>query len=109
MTVAENLKALRKKRKISQEQLEARSGVSQSGISSIERGERIPTIDTLQMLAKGLRVPVTELIEGSEKAAANEGDGIKQEIANLLLGLSDEELQHMREYAEFLVSRRGKQ
>lgn len=108
MSAADKVKELRTKRRLSQIELSNRSGVSQSTISSLERGEKSPSEATLILLAKALRVPVSELLEDNKKSAANEG-GIKQEIANLLLVLSDEELQHMREYAEFLVSRRGKQ
>lgn len=109
MSVADNIRNLRKKRGISQEGLAARSGVSQSAISAIEKGDRSPSETTIVLLAEALRVSVAELFGEKEKTAASDGDGIKGEIANLLLGLSDDELHHMREYAEFLKSRRGKQ
>lgn len=110
MSVADKIKALRKQKNISQEKLERRSGVSQSSISAIERGERTPTIDTLVMIAKGLCVPVSELIEGQkEKPAASDGDGLKQEIAILLDYLPQEELSQLRDYATWLLSRRETQ
>lgn len=108
MSVAENILKYRKARKMSQEALAARSGVSQSAISAIEKGDRAPSETTIVLLAEALRVPVSELFGENEKAAASDGDGLKAEISNLLLGLSDEELHHMLEYAEFLKSRRGK-
>lgn len=110
MPVGEKIKALRKQKNISQEKLERRSGVSQSSISAIERGERVPTIDTLTMIAKGLCVPVSELIEkeGQEKPDAENGDGLKQEIAILLDHLPQEELSQLRDYATWLLSRREK-
>jgi transcriptional regulator with XRE-family HTH domain len=106
--VSETLKKIRTEKKISQEQLEIRSGISQSGISAIERGERIPTIETLEMLAKGLRVPVTDLIGEEKKPAASEGDRLKQEISILLDELPQEDLSQLREFATFLISRREK-
>lgn len=108
MSVANNIRRIRKKRGFSQEGLAARSGVSQSAISAIEKGDRSPSETTIVLLAEALRVPVAELFEEKENTAASEGDGIKEEISNLLLGLSEDELQHMREYVEFLKSRRGK-
>lgn len=108
MSSAEKVKEIRLKRNYSQNELSNRSGVSQSTISSLERGEKSPSESTLVLLAKALRVPVSELLEDNKKTAASDGDGLKAEISNLLLGLSDEELHHMLEYAEFLKSRRGK-
>lgn len=109
MNFAENMKKRRKKLKLSQIALSVNSGVPQSTVSAVERGDRVPTADTMFQIAKGLHCSVDDLIYGEkEEAAASNGDGIKEEITNLLLGLSEDELQHMREYAEFLKSRRGK-
>jgi transcriptional regulator with XRE-family HTH domain len=65
--VAENLKAQRTKKKLSQETLAAKAGLSVSYISMLERGERTPPLDTLELLAKALGVTPTQLLV---KAAA---------------------------------------
>lgn len=109
MPVSETLKKIRKAKKISQDQLAARSGISQSGISAIEKGKRIPTIETIEMLAKGLRVPVSDLIlEETKKPVANEGDRLKNEISILLDELPQEDLSQLRDFAAYLISRREK-
>lgn len=102
------IKELRKLRGFSQETLAKKSNISQQAISKIESGKSSPTEVVISMLAEALRVPVSELFGENGKAAASDGDGLKAEISNLLLSLSDEELHHMLEYAEFLKSRRGK-
>lgn len=58
------LRRLRMRRKLSQNELAKRSGVSQSYISLLEAGGRgfRPGVDVLQRLARGLGVPVTELL-----------------------------------------------
>ncbi len=65
--VAENLKAQRTRKKLSQEALAAKAGLSVSYISMLERGERTPPLDTLEQLAKALGVTPTQLLV---KAAA---------------------------------------
>ena len=45
--------------------LAARSGVSPSMISDIERGTKSPTISTLALLSTALDTPITELLEDS--------------------------------------------
>lgn len=107
MSVSENLKALRKKRRVSQEQLEIRSGVSQSAISAIERGERIPTIETLNMLAKGLRVPVEELIsDGQNEKPAVDIGGLDEQLIEMLVNLPDRDVQRVKDFVSGLKAAR---
>lgn len=107
MTVAENLKAIRKKRRLSQEQLEIRSGVSQSGISAIERGERVPTIDTLKLLAQGLCVPLDELLtEEMKEKPANDVSGLDEQLIEMLVNLPDSDVQRVKDFVAGLKASR---
>lgn len=56
-----NLKNLRKKINLTQEQLAERTGLSVDFIGMIERGERAPSFDTLEIFAKVLKIRVFEL------------------------------------------------
>jgi transcriptional regulator with XRE-family HTH domain len=59
---AVNLKSERLRRKLSQESLAAKAGLSVSYISMLERGQRTPPLDTLESLAKALAVAPTSLL-----------------------------------------------
>ena len=109
MSFSENMRKIRIKKKLSQTDLEKRCGVSQSAISAIERGERSPTEETMRMIAKGLRVPLSALLDDAEKPATDAGSGLKDEIIDLLDDLREDEALRMRDYAEWLLSRRGKE
>jgi len=61
--VAENLRALRKGAEVSQEVLARKARVSVSYVSMLERGERTPSLDTLETLAKALRVSPLYLLQ----------------------------------------------
>lgn len=62
--VAKNLKRARLARKLSQESLAAKAGISVSYISMLEREQRSPPLDTLEQLAAALGVkPVALLAE----------------------------------------------
>jgi len=59
---AVNLKSERLRRRLSQEALAHKAGLSVSYISMLERGQRAPPLDTLESLARALAVsPVTLL------------------------------------------------
>ncbi|MBU6419837.1 MAG: helix-turn-helix domain-containing protein [Proteobacteria bacterium] len=64
--VGRNFARLRKARGLTQEEVEARSGVSQQYLSSLERGRRNPTVITLYELARVLDVTVADLVQTDE-------------------------------------------
>ena len=59
---ANNLKNERTRKRLSQEALAAKAGLSVSYISMLERGQRTPPLDTLESLAKALSVAATSLL-----------------------------------------------
>jgi transcriptional regulator with XRE-family HTH domain len=60
----ENLARCRKRAGISQEELSARAGLHRTEIGMLERGARLPQLDTLIKLAGGLEVEPSALVEG---------------------------------------------
>lgn len=63
--VANNLKSIREKKKLSLDKLSELTDVSKSMIGQIERGESNPSIQTLWKIAKGLKISFTALIDQS--------------------------------------------
>jgi transcriptional regulator with XRE-family HTH domain len=61
--LGKNLRAARRLRKLTQEEVASRSGVQQGEISRIERGERDPQVSTLIRLAEALEVAPSRLLE----------------------------------------------
>lgn len=59
-----NLNRCRKRAGLSQEELAVRASLHRTEIGLLERGERLPRIDTAIKLAGALSVPPAELIEG---------------------------------------------
>lgn len=61
--MALRLKQLRKRRKMSQEQLAEKAGVSRSYLARVETARQDPTLSTIEKLAKALRVRPARLLE----------------------------------------------
>ena len=61
--VADNIKRIRKGKKLSMERLAAEAGVSRSMLGQIERGEANPSVAIIGKLAKALKVPADLLLE----------------------------------------------
>jgi transcriptional regulator with XRE-family HTH domain len=60
----QNLRRCRRVADLSQEQLGVRAGLHRTEIGLLERGARIPRIDTLLKLSAALGIAPAELIEG---------------------------------------------
>jgi transcriptional regulator with XRE-family HTH domain len=58
-----HLLAIRKRKKLSYRKIALNCDIDYSDISKIEKGERNPTLLTVVELAKGLGVPLKELME----------------------------------------------
>lgn len=65
-TVAARLRQLRVEQKLSQGVLAKRSGLSVSYVSMLERGLRVPALDTLEALSRGLGVSPLRLLGGGD-------------------------------------------
>ena len=61
--VGENIKRIRKSKKLSMERLAAEAGVSRSMLGQIERGEANPSVGIVGKLALALKVPAEVLLE----------------------------------------------
>ena len=78
--LAAELILLRKRRKLTQRQLSAKSGVQQAEISRIEGGRANPTLDTISLLARSLGAELSlaaapRLRNGAKSAARAPGAG----------------------------------
>lgn len=65
-TISENLKKIRKEKKLSLDAVSEVTGVSKSMLGQIERGESSPTVATLWKIATGLHISFTALMEMPE-------------------------------------------
>ena len=74
--IGRNVFMARRRAGFSQEELGALAGLHRTEIGMVEKGERLPRVDTLLKLAFSLAVPVGELVAGIEwiaPAAASPG------------------------------------
>jgi len=58
MLIGDRLRAIREARKLSQGDIEERSGLKRSYISCVENGHAVPAVETLEKPARALDVPL---------------------------------------------------
>jgi transcriptional regulator with XRE-family HTH domain len=70
MVIGERLKELRERKNFSQGEIEKRTGLLRCYISRVENGHTVPSIETLEKLARALEIPMYQLFYEGEKPPA---------------------------------------
>jgi transcriptional regulator with XRE-family HTH domain len=67
MIIGDRLRALRESKKLSQGDIEKRTGLLRCYISRVENGHTVPAIETLEKMARALEVPLYQLFYDGEE------------------------------------------
>jgi transcriptional regulator with XRE-family HTH domain len=81
MIIGDRLRALREEKKLSQGDIEKRTGLLRCYVSRVENGHTVPAIETLEKMARALEVPLYQLFY----------DGEEPKLPNLPRRKSDED------------------
>jgi transcriptional regulator with XRE-family HTH domain len=81
MIIGDRLRTLREEKKLSQGDIEKRTGLIRCYVSRVENGHTVPAIETIEKFARALEVPMYQLFY--------DGDAPPQ-VPNSLKGKSDE-------------------
>ena len=105
MSFGDNMKKRRKELRITQTELSRISGVPQSTISAVEIGARVPTEETMTMIARGLRCAVGDLLDDglqNKKEPVVSDDRLKTDIIFRIRTLSDPALSRVSDFLDGL-------
>lgn len=69
MVIGDRLRALRESKKLSQGDIEKRTGLLRCYISRVENGHTVPAIETLEKMARALEIPMYQLFYDGEVPA----------------------------------------
>jgi transcriptional regulator with XRE-family HTH domain len=67
MIIGDRLRALREEKKLSQGDIEKRTGLLRCYISRVENGHTVPAIETIEKMARAFEVPMYELFYDGEE------------------------------------------
>jgi len=67
MIIGDRLRALREEKKLSQGDIEKRTGLLRCYISRVENGHTVPAIETLEKMARAFEVPMYQLFYDGEE------------------------------------------
>src|ERR1700704_5071331 len=67
MIIGDQLRAIREEKKLSQGEIEKRTGLLRCYISRVENGHTVPAVETLEKFARALEVPLYQLFYDGEE------------------------------------------
>jgi transcriptional regulator with XRE-family HTH domain len=71
MVIGERLRELRDQKKLSQGDIEKRTGLLRCYVSRVENGHTVPAVETLEKMARALEIPMYKLFyDGDQPAKA---------------------------------------
>ena len=70
MIIGDRLRALREEKKLSQGDIEKRTGLIRCYVSRVENGHTVPALDTIEKFARALEVPLYQLFYEGEQPPA---------------------------------------
>jgi len=70
VVIGDRLREMREEKKLSQGDIEKRTGLLRCYISRVENGHTVPAIETLEKLARALEVPLYQLFYDGEEPPA---------------------------------------
>ena len=66
MVISDRLRAIREQKDLSQGDIESRTGLKRCYVSRVENGHTVPSIETLEKMARALEVPMYQLFYNGE-------------------------------------------
>lgn len=104
--IAVKIRELRKSLKLTQSQFSELVNLSEDSIGKIERGIGVPTLDTLNKIASGLKIPIEDLLSTSRKKPSQKPSGPLNDLIAYLQTRSPEDVRFIHEIAVKILERK---
>ena len=122
MDIGNRLRSVREEKKLSQGDIEQRTGLLRCYLSRVENGHTVPAIETLEKMARALELPLYQLMyDGQEPPVLPPNGGGKRsdewgavgkdarflrKLCQLLAKMSEGDRQLLLSFAENMLKRR---
>lgn len=102
MIIADRLRVLRETKKLSQGDIEKRTGLLRCYISRVENGHTVPAVETLEKMARALEVPLYQLFYDGEKPPELPNLPRRKTSAEIVWGSSGKEARFLNKFRQLL-------
>jgi transcriptional regulator with XRE-family HTH domain len=99
--IGDRLRALREEKKLSQSDIEERTGLLRCYISRVENGHTVPAVETLEKFARALEVPMYQLFYDGEEPPKMK-DLPNRKVDSKLFGASGRDARILAKFRKLL-------
>ena len=103
MIIGERLRVLREEKKLSQGDIEKRTGLLRCYLSRVENGHTVPAIETLEKLAQALDMPLYQLLYEGDQPPRPDVPAAWTESNGNAWGSSGKDLRFLRKLQSLLA------
>ena len=102
MIIGDRLRDLRESKKLSQGDIEKRTGLLRCYISRVENGHTVPAIETLEKLARALEIPLYQLFYEGEEPPKLPAPLAKKTVEGMAWGSSGKQAAYLHKLRKCL-------
>jgi len=102
MIIGDRLRALREEKKMSQGDIEKRTGLLRCYISRVENGHTVPAIETLEKMARALEVPLYQLFYDGEEPPVLPNLPKRKSADDIVWGSSGKEARYLTKFRRLM-------
>jgi transcriptional regulator with XRE-family HTH domain len=102
MIIGDRLRELRRQKKLSQGDIENRSGLQRAYLSRVENGHTVPTIETLEKWAKALEIPIYQLFYDGPEPLKSSALRVWKSPDGTLWGTSGQDAEYLKQLRRYL-------
>jgi transcriptional regulator with XRE-family HTH domain len=102
MIIGDRLRVLREEKKLSQGDIEKRTGLLRCYISRVENGHTVPAIETLEKMARALEVPLYQLFYDGEEPPELPNLPKRKSAEDIAFGSSGKEARFLSKFRRLL-------
>lgn len=103
VTIADRLRAMREAKRLSQGDIEKRTGLLRCYISRVENGHTVPAIETLEKMAGALEVPLYQLFYVGEEPPKLENLPKRKSSDDIVWGSAGKEARYLNKLRRLLA------
>src|ERR1022692_1953417 len=102
MIIGDRLRTMREVKRFSQGEIEKRTGLLRCYISRVENGHTIPSIETLEKLARALEIPLYQLFYDGEEPPKLPNLPKRKTAADIVWGNSGKEARLLNKFRRLM-------
>jgi len=103
VNIGDRLRSIREEKKLSQGDVEKRTGLLRCYVSRVENGHTVPAVETLEKFARALEVPMYQLFYDGEKPPELPNLSQKKTAGEIAWGSSGKDARYLARFRRLLA------